>query len=300
MATRALGPMAGFHWFMHGVNLGRNNPRAVFGGALVVIVALLGLVLVLGMLASLVLGAGQAASPLVGWMLLLPVVAVVAGLLVGYLQLIDRVERGEPVRAAAVLEGFRAGPVVLRACGVVAILAVLQNLGSALAMALVAPEAAQWYAEQMANPGPVAAGAIPEGVGRAVVAGLALFALFFMVQAVAVGQVALRGRGLGRALADGASGAFRNLLPLLVLALIAFVVLLGIGVVATFVAFVVGLLAQLPGGAVLAAVLGVPVWLAATTAMLVVLSGTMYAMWRDITGDGTTADGAGTRHAMVA
>src|SRR5690606_41199075 len=64
--------------------------------------------------------------------------------------------------------------------------------------------------------------------------------VFFGVQAVALGQVALRGRGLFAGLGDGFAGAFKNLLPLLVLTLGYIVGLVLLGILAVLLVMLVG------------------------------------------------------------
>ena len=41
MTTRANGPLSGLDWLKRGLNSGRHNPRAIFGGAAVLMVAAL-------------------------------------------------------------------------------------------------------------------------------------------------------------------------------------------------------------------------------------------------------------------
>ena len=52
MTTRAVNAMAGFDWLKRGINLGRNNPKAVFGGAALLLVAVIGVAIVAGLLSG--------------------------------------------------------------------------------------------------------------------------------------------------------------------------------------------------------------------------------------------------------
>ena len=45
MGTRALGPGAGIGWLKNAVNLGRDNPKAIFGGAALMVLVLVAMVL---------------------------------------------------------------------------------------------------------------------------------------------------------------------------------------------------------------------------------------------------------------
>ena len=116
-----------------------------------------------------------------------------------------------------------------------------------------------------------------------------LVALFFGgVYAIGFGQAALAGRGIGAAFADGVSGTIKNVLPIVVLAAIAFVgfmvLAVGFGLLAALVAVVASFVHP-----VLGMLLMVPLYFALVLVMYVVMFGVMYYMWRDVCGGDSPA-----------
>jgi hypothetical protein len=294
MTTRALGPTAGLDWIRRAINLGAGNPRAVFGGAALFFVAIMGaaivMSLVLGLFAA-TLQPGGTASLALSLAITLPLLLLAACLMVGYLRIIDAVEGGRPASAGDTFAGFADMQTSLRAFGLLLALVVVQNALLAGIVAVFSPGLAEWYVELMqaqssGEPPTSLAMTPPEGSGLAIFLVMVLMLLVYAVQSIGLGQVALAGRSVGGALADGFSGAIRNLLPLLVLVLLAVVAAIVAGIVLLLVAMVIGLLASLLGNWI-AFVLGVPLYVAIVLAMVVVSFGVMYHMWRDITGGGT-------------
>jgi len=296
MATRAMGPMAGFGWLKNAVNLGRSNPKAIFGGAALVLVAAVVVAIAAALLSGIVVAA---AGPGVGSMLaatlvvLVPVMVVLGMLTVGYLRLIDAAESGRPARAADVFGGFGDLPTSLRAIGLMIVIAVLQNLLVVGLLMLFAGGVLEWYSQMMQSSmvggDPSAAMMqLPAGIGLAYLLMALVGPVCFGVQSVAVGQVALRGRGMFAAIGDGFAGAFKNLLPLLVMLLTYVVGIIVLGIVAVVLVMVVGLLAKV-AGAWLGIVIGLPLYLGFLLAMLVVGFGAMYHLWRDVCGGDDTA-----------
>lgn len=296
MTTRARNALAGFDWLKNAVNLGRNNPKAIFGGAALV---LLGAVVV-GVAAALLSGVVVAAvgpgttSMLVGMLLVLVPLMVVLGMLtVGYLRLVDAVENGRPARALDAFGGFGDWSTSLRAIGLMILIAVLQNLLVFGLLMLFAGGVVEWYSQMMqasvAGADPSAAMAqLPAGIGMAYLLMTLVGMVFFGVQSVALGQVALRGRGVFAAIGDGFAGAFKNLLPLLVMMLTYIVGIIVIAIVAALLVMLVGLLAKI-AGAWLGVVIGIPLYLGFLLAMLVIGFGAMYHLWRDVCGGDDTA-----------
>lgn len=292
MATRAMNAMAGFDWLKRGINLGRNNPKAIFGGAALLLLAALGVVIAAGVVmgvAFAVLGNSPVGIGIGVLVLLLPVLALMGVLMVGYLRLIDAVESGRAARAFDVFDGFGDIGTSLRAIGLLVLAAIIKNLLLVGLLSVFAGGFVGWYAQMlqgsMAGADPAAAMAqMPSGIGLAYLVMGLVGTLFFGVQSVGLGQVALRGRGALPALGEGFAAAFRNLLPLLML-LVGYIVLMIVVAIAVVVlVLLVGLLAKLLG-AWLAVVIGVPLYLAFLLAMVVVMFGVMYHCWRDICGD---------------
>jgi hypothetical protein len=288
MTTRANGPLAGLAWLKRGFNSGRHNPRAIFGGAALIMVA----ALVPGFLqafAHAVLKPGAGAATIIAALTTVLAVVLLGPLMGGYLRVIDLSERGQPAQAADVLAPFRNAHDAQRLIGFSFIMLLVQLGALSLLFALfghVLQNLEDWYQRaaevlQHAKPGqPPELPPAPEGLGGLFSLG-GLFALFVTaVFAVGFGQVALHGRNLGAALIDGLAGAARNLLPLLVMAVVAFALMMAAGVVLVLVAAILGLLPP-----VLAVALFLPLYMAFVLVLYVVMFGVMYHLWRDIAGD---------------
>ena len=290
MQTRAMGPGAGWRWLMQGINLGRNNPKAIFGGAaLLLVVALIPtavqLIAQLGLkLTSVTAMIGLVVFSLAFSLLVMPPV------LGGFLRVIDACENGRATRATAIFEPFKAGQGALRMIAVAIVLAVIAMVVIGLIIGVFGPGIFSWYgqvlsAQMAASTGsPPALPTLPDGFGAAV--GLSiLFGLFFQgAYAIAFGQIALSDRGLGGALSDGFMGALKNLLPLLVLLLVWLAFTLVLVLVVALLVMVLGIVGALVHPA-LAIALAAPVYVAFLLILYVVIFGVMYHVWRDVAGD---------------
>lgn len=220
--------------------------------------------------------------------LVLPMMLLVTLLTVGFLRLIGNVENDRPAGASAVFCGFRDFGTTLRAIGFMIVLAIVQNLLLALVISLLAPDLGSWYLQtlQASMHGTTQAqpAALPTGFALATTMVWVLGLFFYAVQALGLGQIALRGRGVFGALADGMVGAARNLLPLLVMLL----VLVAVGIVAAIaivlIVLLVALLSKLVG-AWLGVVIAIALYIALLLMLYVVMFGVMYTMWRRILGD---------------
>ena len=298
MQTRAMGPAAGWSWLKRAVNLGRNNPGALFGAAaLLMLVALIPSVI--QVVAEYALGISS-----MGAMLAIAVAAGVAMMLVyplligGFFRVIDATEHNRPTHATALFDTFRAGNGRGRLIGFGLLLTLIYLVALVALIAAFGSDVPGWYmqvlaASRKATPGtPPVIPALPEGLGT--VFGLGLLLMMFLggVYSIGFGQVALTARSVTGALADGVSGTLKNLLPLLVLTLIALAAML---VLAIVLALVMGLLMAL--GNLLHPLLGValviPVYLAFLVAMYVVMFGVMYFLWRDVAGEDAARSDAG-------
>jgi hypothetical protein len=297
MQTRAMGPAAGWSWLRQAINLGRNNPKALFGAAaLLMLVALIPSVIQL--CAQYLLGASSINAVLwVTGVTTLAMLAVYPLLIGGFFRVIDDTEHNRPTRATALFDTFKAGQgrgrlvafgVLLTLLYIVVLVAIFGTLGS---------DFAGWYwqvfqATQSATPAaPPSLPPMPAGFGM--VAGLTLLVMMFLggVYSIGFGQVALAQRSVGGAFADGFTGALKNLLPLLLLTVIAIVLMV---VIALVLGLVIGLLAVLGGlvHPVLSVVLALPVYIAFLVVMYVVMFGVMYFMWRDV----VAQDAGGSDH----
>jgi hypothetical protein len=288
MTTRANGPLAGLAWLKRGFNSGRHNPRAIFGGAALIMVA----ALIPGFLqafAHAVLKPGPGAATIIAALTTVLAVVLLGPLMGGYLRVVDRSERGEPAQAADVIAPFRNAHDAKRLIGFSFIMLLVQ-LGALSLLFAIFGHALQnlqdWYLRvaellQHATPDkPAQLPPPPDGLGGLFSLG-GLFALFVAaVFAVGFGQVALQGRNLGAALVDGLAGAARNLLPLLVMAAVAFALMMAAGVALVLVAGILGLLHP-----VLAVVVFLPLYMVFVLVLYVVMFGVMYHLWRDVAGD---------------
>lgn len=289
MNTRAHGPLAGFHWLRRALQVGRHNPRALFGGAAMLMAAWLAPSMLQAIL-HLALDPGDEVAIAIAALMTLLSVLILAPMMGGYLRLIDASEHGRPAHARDVFQLFHSRH-AWRTCAGFGLLLMLVHL--AVGYVLVSQFASgllDWYLEvtrllQQVRPGDAGQPQLPAppaGIGGFL--GLAsIFALFIGgVFAVGLGQVAMGGRGVRAAFADGFAGAAKNLLPLLVLAVLAFGAMV-VAVVAVFmVLVVVGGLAGLLHP-VLATLVVVPLYLGFLAVLNAIMFSVMYQVWRDVT-----------------
>lgn len=288
MHTRTLGPAAGWKWFMQAVNLGRNDPKALFGaGALLMLAALVPSIVQL-VLERLFARGNLSASLAIAGACALVMMAVYPLLIGGFFRVIDATERNRPVRATALFDTFRGGQGAGRLIGFGLLMTAIYLLVFGVIVGAFGQELAAWYLKvftimQQATPGapPPQMPPLPDGTGR--VFGLSLLAFMFLGGAYAVGfgQVALGGRGVGGALADGFAGAFRNVLPLLVLTVVGMAAMVLAALLLGLVMMVLGAIGALVHPA-LVVLLIAPVYLAFLVVVYVVMFGIMYFVWRDV------------------
>lgn len=293
MTTRAVGPGRGWGWLQQAINLGRHNPRAIFGAAaLMAVVALIPSVLQI----VLQLVFKESASATMAVMAITTVLSmVVTALLIGgMLRVIHAAENGQPTHATAIFDPFRESEVRGRLIGFGVLMMVIY-LGVFFAvLSLFGKDFMHWYwelitsAQAMQAAGGTAAppnlAEMPEGLGRVMAIG-SLFALFMGgVYALGFGQVALGGRRVGEAFVDGLRGTIKNVLPIVVLAVLSvlgmLVLTIGVVLVAGIITLVVGLVSK-----TLALVLLLPIYFAMILLMYVVMFGVMYFIWRDVCSD---------------
>lgn len=288
MTTRTMSPGTGLAWLKRGINLGRNNPKAIFGG-----VAILAVAALLPGVAQMALQAafqpGQGGMLTIMALTTLVSVVLMPLLVGGYLRVIHASEQGRSARALDVLAPFRSGQGAGRLIGFGVLVVLLYLAFAFLVIALVGEGFLDWYmqvltlSQQGGTPAPDSMPALPHGFGSVMGLGLLLGIFLGGVYSIGFGQVALTERSVGGALADGLAGTLKNLLPLLLLAVVAIVVLI---VVALVVGLVVTLLAVVGGlvHPVLGTMLALPVYLALLLAIYVVMFGVMYHLWRDVAG----------------
>lgn len=298
MATRTAGPLAGIGWLKNAINLGHDNPKALFGAAGLIVLAALAVVVPLMLLQAFVLvklAPSGIPALVVSLLPMLVLLALFPALTIGYLRMLDAVEAGGAARATDVFAGFRDRPVLLRGIGFMLLLVMLQYALMAVAMAVFAPDLLRSYADALqASPTPaVQPTALPAGfwLGFAVILVMSLFS--HAVQAIGFGQIALRGRGVFGAIADGVAGTARNALPLLVAIVVTVVAALVLGLILTLLVMLLAFVAKLVGTwlVITLAVLAVPLYFGLMLAMYVVMFGFMYYLWRDVCGGSDELEG---------
>lgn len=299
MSTRAHGPMAGFHWLRRAINVGRHNPRALFGAAsMLMAVWIMPTVLQIGLHAF--FDPGEGAEIVIAALLTLLSAATLVPLMGGYLRLLDASERGRPAHANEIFEIFRAGH-AWRTCMVFALLMLLVHLAVTSALVSQLGTGLMDWAENVmkvsqqakeAGPGakPPAVPALPPGAIP--FAGLSSVWLVVIgcAFAVGLGQIALTGRNVRTALVDGFAGTAKNLLPLALMAVCGFGAMVVASVALAMVILVLGTVANLVHP-VLAMAVVVPLYVAFLTVVYAVLLSLMYQMWRDIAGEDAPVDG---------
>jgi hypothetical protein len=287
MTTKAVGPVKGWDWLMRAVNLGRNNPKAIFGAtAWVALVALIPTAIQLCL--QYVFRASPSAIMSVIGVTTLFSILLYPLLIGGLLRVIDAAENGRPTRAAAVFDTFRSGQGAGRLVGFGLLMTAIYIGLFLVVIYLFGQDFMHWYwnliTTAQSNPGATPQmDSLPAGFGKVMALG-SLVALFMGgVYAIGFGQVANGGRGVFEALSDGMAGTAKNVLPIVLLAAIAFIAYLVLVVVVVIVALVISLIGAISKA--LAVVLAIPVVLAFVVGLYVVLFGIMYYMWRDICGD---------------
>ncbi|MEN4901889.1 hypothetical protein [Luteimonas sp. TWI1437] len=298
MTIRSVGAGHGWQWLVQAVNVGRGNPRAVYGAvAIVSLLALLPSVLQLVLQLAFGLDA-QSQLMLIGALSLVSIL-VYPLLIGGVLRVIDAVEHGRPARPGDLFSVFSVGAGRLVGFGL--LMGALYIATFYTLVSLFGDGVPEWYLEIMTITQEMGASQTPPsappelpmppaGIGPLMALGL-LFGMFYAtVYAIGLGQVALGGRSVFAAFGDGVLATLKNVLPVLVIAALAmaggFALILVFGVVASLVTIVAGLLHPALGG-----FLVLPMYLALLLVLYVVMFGAMYVMWRDICGDAAAPAG---------
>ncbi|MDO5609246.1 MAG: hypothetical protein Q4G62_00440 [Pseudomonadota bacterium] len=287
MQIRPLPPAQAWRWFVEAINLGVRNPRAIFGAALLLVGSLYMLVVIGGVLAGMV-GGGQATTPMlvitlmtvVGVFLLVPV------LVGGLMHVIREAEAGRPVRASDLFEPFKAGRAgKLAAFGSLQIL--LMALGMIITRQLAGEDYMSAYNEavnamiQQQEVVPLPTPAHPALLFFWQIA-FNYFTTTLMLLGVAL--VMLSGSRFLDAVKSAATAALRNIAPNLLAAGLFFAALMiVVMVLSVFVSVVLLILGKLfmP----LAFLVGLILTFALIAAVLVVICGGGYLIWRDTFAD---------------
>lgn len=294
MTTRSNGPLAGFGWLKRGIAVAFRRPKAMLGGAALLLLAGLPQSLITLPIQFHAQRSGVPLTPV--FMGLMTLVSMLFGVLLvplyaGYLQMIDAAERGLPARAFDILKPYRQGEAG-RLMGFGLAIMVIYLVMFAVLIAATSRGVMSWYVQMLSTqsshrPPP----ALPHGFGIAmtVFAALSLFMTGFY--AISFGQIALRQHSVLAAIRDGMTGALKNLLPLLVLVVSSTLAAIGLTIAFVIVAVVLALLAKIVSGW-LVLVLAVPLYIALLLTMLPVIFGVSYHLWRDVCSDDAAANNA--------
>lgn len=290
MTTHATGPLAGLSWLKRGVNLGRQNARAVFGGAAILMFMALVPSLVQGMVQAM-FNPGVNGSIAIAAVVTVLSILILSPLVGGYLRLIDATEHGRPAHATDVFSPFGQGGDAGRLIGFGVLMTLTYLVIAMIVISLFGDGFLDWYMKVLTLSQESAGGkvdpskipALPEGFARMVGLG-SLFGLFLSgVYALGFGQVALGRRPIGGAIVDGVLGTLKNLIPMLVLAIVVFLLSIGLGIVLALVFRMIIVVGDLVHPT-LSLILLLPIYLALMIALYVVMFGVMYYFWRDVCG----------------
>jgi hypothetical protein len=288
MTTRSRGPGAGIGWLKKGFSLSFRHPKPLLGGAALLLVMCLIPSLITAPMQWTFLQPGTQPNPDVYWLMMS--IAMLVGMLLvplyaGYLQVVDAAARGLPARARDIFGPYR-NREALRLIGFGIAFMVIYLAAFGIVTAITGSDFANWYmhmATAQAHHQQPHLG-LPSHFG-ALFALIMVVGLFMMgVYSIALGQVALRRRGILGAIGDGITGTLKNLLPMLVFALGSIVAAIVVGIAFMILALVLGLIGALISktGTL---VLILPVYLAAMLLMFSVMFGFVYALWHDVCGD---------------
>lgn len=293
MSTRACGAGAGWSWLVQGCAVYRRGPGTLLGAS-ALLVACTAILFGIQLLARRA-GGARAAAVCTGILVILALFGVVFPILIGgFMRVIHAVREGSTPRAWMVLQPFQPGHGGARlalfglrmlALYVAFFALVFGTVGRALAgwyFSLLTAEAADAPAHAMAP--------LPPGSGVAF-ALLAVFLVFYSAAlAIGTGQVALGGQRSAAAFRDAVAGAFKNVLPLLVMTVCCLIAALLAMLVFGVLAAVMLLLARMLGGdgtiAAVAVILVLEILFA--LALYPVVVGIQVALWHDVT-QGTAA-----------
>jgi len=294
MTARSVNMAAPFRWLMKAVDVGRKQPRALFGG--------FALLMLVGMVPSVLQGLAQVMFP-TSPALLMTVYGAVIGLSLVLLpplsgaafRLLHHCETGQPAQASDIFEGYRDRGLALRMI-LTALLLILAYLAVFALLFTVVP-GKEFFAELFLRAAATPPGGQPDMTGMPplppsfllwMLLAAALLVVLGNAYMLAFAQAALAGHGPVASVGSGLAGTLRNLLPLvglfLAACIVGFVLIL---IFAILVAMVAGLLAMISPA--LAMVLLVPVYLVLMLVIYVVMFGFYYHAWIDIFGEPVAA-----------
>ncbi|MFC0676326.1 hypothetical protein ACFFGH_00495 [Lysobacter korlensis] len=272
-------------WLAEAINLGRANPRAIFGAALLMISTLYGVLLVVAVISTAVSGASSSSSLATKLAAMIPafLVTVLAlpVLMAGLLQVIRAAETGQPARARDLFQILRQ-PQAKR-LAMLGLIHIALGIAGALAVALLAG-GSYWddylSAVQTAAGGGSLVLPEPEHPQLIFVLQLVFNYISYAIMLLGVPLITFSNAGLGDAVRSSLRASLLNIGANVFGIVVFFAGML----LAALVIGLVGLLIVAVGNLVhplIGSVLSVGLYLAFGTMLLVVLVGGAYAVWRD-------------------
>ncbi|MFT4178386.1 MAG: BPSS1780 family membrane protein [Thermomonas sp.] len=305
MQIRKLSAGQGLVWFKQAIDLGAKNPRAVFGAALLLILALYAAALLLALGLSAVVGlSGTGGAPdlgkalAVGLALSVLVVVLVPILLGGLMHVVREAEAGRPVRARDVFAPLRDARG--RSLGLLGLLQIaLAMLGGALVVAIAGNDYWREYVQAMqgAMQGQIGAMPQPKNAGLLFLVQLVFNYFSYALMLFSIPLMLFSGSNLLDAIRNSLRASVRNVGA----NLLAGVLFVGALLLATLVTVLVAGLAGIVGGAVhpaLGVALTTLLMLGFAAVVLVLVVGGAYLAWRDTFGDGAPPSQQAVQHGI--
>ncbi|GHC03338.1 BPSS1780 family membrane protein [Thermomonas carbonis] len=297
MDIRALPVGQGLAWFKQAIDLGGRNPRAVFGAAMLMILALYTAAMLMALVLAVMVGAGSATAGQAPDLRLVMAVAIPLTLLVmflvpillgGLMHVVREAEAGRPVRARDVFAPLRtAQGRSLALLGLVQI--AMTVVGGVLMVGIAGSDYWRDYlqAMQQAMSGTQPTMPQPANAGLLFLVQLAFNYFSYALMLFSIPLMLFSGNKLGEALRNSLRAAVRNVGA----NLLAGVMFVGALVVAAVVVALVAALLGMLGSAIHAAVggaLSMLVMLGFAALVLVLVVGAAYLAWRDTFGDASS------------
>lgn len=286
MQMHAKGPGAGWNWLVGGFTVFKHNTGTILGAA-VVLALFMAVPTIVQMLLK---PQGSMLLVVVGAIMLISGV-VYPVLLGGFMRVIDASRGERPTSVAGVFEPFQPGQGGARLALFGLCMMAFYVTFLAVVLSTVGHGMATWYMQLLEMQAQRKLGMPPLPAGSSIT--LALVSVFFLfytgAMAIGIGQVSLRRQSPIAGFRDGIAGAFKNVLPLVVLTFCGIVLLVVVSLVFGIVmAIVVGLAAL--ASKVLAIILLVPLYLALVVAIFTFMMGVNYAVWYDVADAGSSDD----------
>lgn len=287
MEVQVKSPSAGWSWLMRGIKTGFQHPKALFGAAVLLLVCTAVLV-GLQMLGLNALGSSPGTRLAVMGVSMVVYAVIFSMLNGGFMCVMDAAKNGRKTRVLGLFDLFRTGNGGNRVAIFGICLMVIYVLALAVIYFTVGHRIGAWYMQVLAisthHGKPPAMPPLPSGSGAAIGLLTVFYIFYSATYAIGIGQTALRAQTPLAALRDGVTGAFKNVLPLLILLISSLIAALVI-VIAFAIVITVAIVLAAQVSQTVALFVIAPIYIAMALLMYVVMLGVMYAMWQDVTGN---------------